>query len=57
LIEATFRHTDEVDGEPVGPIILTDPDDPKFREELETMPLSMAKKLAEMNRWPLAVEP
>ena len=57
MIEATFRHTDEVDGEPVGPIILTDPDDPKFREELETMPLSMAKKLAEMNRWPLAVEP
>jgi hypothetical protein len=50
-IEATFKHEDQAEGEPVGPVILSDPDDAEFHEELEPMPLSVAKKLAEMNRW------
>jgi hypothetical protein len=48
---ATFKHEDEAEGVPIGPVILSDPEDADFVEELEWMPLSDAKRLAEMNGW------
>ncbi len=48
---ATFKREEEAEGEPIGPVILSDPEDADFREELEWMPLSDAKRLAEMNGW------
>jgi hypothetical protein len=53
-LEATFKREDELEGEPVGPLILRDQDDADFREELEQMSLSNAKKLAELNGWPFS---
>ena len=53
-LEATFKHEDEAEGEPVGPLILSDQDDPEFHEELGWMSLADAKNLAELNGWPLS---
>jgi hypothetical protein len=53
-LEATFKHEDEAEGEPVGPLILSDQDDAEFHEELGWMSLADAKKLAELNGWPLS---
>jgi hypothetical protein len=53
-IVATFKHEDDAEGEPVGPVLLSDPEDADFTEELEWMSLSDAKQLAEMNGWVLA---
>lgn len=53
-LEARFKREDEVEGEPVGPLILHDQDDPEFSEELERMSVSDAKKLAELNGWPFS---
>jgi hypothetical protein len=53
-IVATFKHEEDAEGEPVGPVILSDPEDAAFYEELEWMPLPDAKRLAEMNGWVFA---
>lgn len=43
---ATFKHEDEFEGEPVGPVYVVDPDNPQDVEALEWMPLSAARELA-----------
>ena len=51
---ATFKHEDEAEDEPIGPLILSDQDDADYHEELGWMSLAEAKKLAELNGWPLS---
>ena len=41
-----FKSEDEVDGEPIGPVFITDEADPDFLHELGWMKLSDARELA-----------
>lgn len=48
----TFKHEDEAMGEPVGPAIVSDADDPgREIEDLGWMTLSQAQELARARGW------
>jgi hypothetical protein len=48
----TFKHEDEVMGEPVGPAIVSNLDDPSGEiEDLGWMTLSQARELARARDW------
>jgi hypothetical protein len=51
-----FKREDEVDGEEIGPVVVTDEDDPEFVHELGWMRLSDARELARQLGHPLNEE-